>query len=384
LLSVLLAAGLLVWAADEPKAKPATIRIGKPDGSVVEVAGLGADLLKELAKQKISAEQWALILSLRVEKNEAPGGEKPPAMLGTYRIDKDLLCFEPRFPLSPGVRYVAVLDYNSIPGVPDIRIPPVRTVLMLPKPKTEPAVVEQIYPTTDVLPENQLKFYLHFSAPMSRGEAYEHVRLLDEKGKEVFSPFLELTEELWDREYRCFTLFFDPGRIKRGLKPREELGPSLIEGKRYTLEIDRKWHDANGEPLKETYRRAFRVVAPDDNRVEPKDWKITRPTSGIRGPLVVTFPKPLDHGMLQYALWVAGSDGTKLPGSVKTDKNETRWEFTPEAVWIPGQYKLVADTRLADLAGNSIRRPFEIDVFHPIQKEIKTETIELPFTVSEK
>ena len=46
-------------------------------------------------------------------------------------------------------------------------------------------VVEEIYPTADVLPENHLKFYLHFSAPMSRGEAYLRVHLLDEAGKRM-------------------------------------------------------------------------------------------------------------------------------------------------------------------------------------------------------
>ena len=32
-----------------------------------------------------------------------------------------------------------------------------------------------------------------------------------------------------------FTLFFDPGRIKRGLLSQQELGIALHEGKRYTL-----------------------------------------------------------------------------------------------------------------------------------------------------
>ena len=51
-----------------------------------------------------------------------------------------------------------------------------------------PTVVEAVYPTAERLPENQLKFYLHFSAPMSRGEAYRRVQLLDEKGKAVELP----------------------------------------------------------------------------------------------------------------------------------------------------------------------------------------------------
>ena len=42
-----------------------------------------------------------------------------------------------------------------------------------------------------------------------------------------------------------FTLLFDPGRIKRGLKPAQRrVGPVLEEGKSYTLVIDRGWTDA--------------------------------------------------------------------------------------------------------------------------------------------
>jgi hypothetical protein len=370
-----------VSAADEPRAKLPVIRLGKPDGSLVEVAGLHPDVLKKLAAKPPTADQWALMLGLYVEKNQPRSGERQPALLGTYRVERGLLCFEPRFPLAAGVRYVAVLDFNAFPEAPEIKLPEVRQVLLVPKPKTVPTKVEQVYPTTDVLPENQLKFYLHFSAPMSRGEAYRHIRLRFEDGKVVEDPFLELDEELWDADNRRFTLFFDPGRIKRGLKPREEVGPSLIEGKRYVLEIDPGWTDANGNPLAETFRKSFRVVAPDDNAIDVQTWKITAPAAGTRAPLTVVFPKPLDNALAQRLVWVAGPDGQRVAGTVKLQEKETRWHFTPEVPWAAGTYQLTADTRLEDLAGNSIARPFEVDVFRPVQKEIKTQTVTLPVVV---
>ena len=80
---------------------------------------------------------------------------------------------------------------------------------------------------------------------MSRGEAYRHIRLLDATGKPVAAPFLELDEELWSDDGKRFTLLFDPGRIKRGLKPREELGPVLEAGKSYEL-VDRPRLDRRG------------------------------------------------------------------------------------------------------------------------------------------
>ena len=68
--------------------------------------------------------------------------------------------------------------------------------ILLSKPKTAPTVVTQVYPTADRLPENQLKFYLHFSAPMSRGDVYKHIKLLDDKGKPLDLPFWS-----WTRSY---------------------------------------------------------------------------------------------------------------------------------------------------------------------------------------
>ncbi|MCX7667077.1 MAG: hypothetical protein N2112_16210, partial [Gemmataceae bacterium] len=115
----------------------------------------------------------------------------------------------------------------------------------LKRPATPPTHVVQVYPTSEMVPENLLKFYLEFSGPMKRGEVYKHVKILDAKGKPVVLPFLELDEELWDVTGTRLTLFIDPGRIKRGLKPREEDGPVLEAGERYTLEISTNWKDGN-------------------------------------------------------------------------------------------------------------------------------------------
>ncbi len=54
--------------------------------------------------------------------------------------------------------------------------------------------------------------------------------LLNEKGRKLDVPFLEVGEELWDPTGTRLTLLLDPGRIKRGLKPREDLGPILEAG----------------------------------------------------------------------------------------------------------------------------------------------------------
>src|SRR5207249_867063 len=82
--------------------------------------------------------------------------------------------------------------------------------------------------------------------------------------------------------------------------------PTLEEGKRYTLVVDKGWLDANGNALAEPYRKSFRAADPVDE---------------------------------------------------------------------------VIDTRLEDLAGNSVGRPFEVDVFRPVEREVKAEAVKLPFRV---
>jgi hypothetical protein len=45
--------------------------------------------------------------------------------------------------------------------------------------------------------------------------------------------------------------------------------------------------------------------------------------------------------------------------------NLVSWTFTPEKPWKQGDYEILIDPELEDLAGNSITKPFEIDVTAP-------------------
>ena len=261
-------------------------------------------------------------------------------------------------------RLVLDLDLASPPGIP-----------------ITPTVVESVYPSAEVLPENLLRFYLHFSAPMSRGEAYTHIRLLDAAGRAVADPFLELNEELWSGDGRRFTLLFDPGRIKRGLKPREEVGPVLEAGKSYTLVIDRHWPDAQGNPLAGEFRKSFRAGPPDQESPSPRDWKIQAPAAGTRHPLEVEFSEPLDSALARRLIVVRDGQNRIVQGVVSLERAESLWRFTPDAAWTAGAYSLDVGTDLEDLAGNAVGRPFEVDLAGPISARVKTESISRPFRI---
>jgi hypothetical protein len=347
---------------------------------IVEVGGLNAATLKRLQQARWQSSQWQRLLAVYAGQTSAQ--TSVPPMLGAYRVENNALRFEPQFPLEPGLTYQAVFHPEHLPGQRSAASKPVTATFQLPPRNTTPStVVTQIYPSADVLPENLLKFYLYFSAPMSRGRIYEHIHLRDAAGKEIELPFLEIDEELWDATLTRLTLFIDPGRIKRGVLPLEEIGPALEAGKSYTLMIDRAWRDGAGNPLKQDFQKTFSVAQPDRDPIDPARWQLQAPKSGTREPLVVSFAEPLDHALAQRLINVSDATGAIVTGQVALEQQERRWVFVPSTPWPLGRYQLVVQTTIEDLAGNNIGKPFEVDLFEGVQRRITTSSIKLPFEV---
>jgi hypothetical protein len=214
---------------------------------------------------------------------------------------------------------------------------------------------------------------------MSQGEAGRRMRLLDEAGKPLNGVFLP-GEELWDPQFQRLTMTLDPGRIKRGLTSNQAMGPPIAEGKHYTLVIDQDWPDARNVALIEGFRKSFRGGPAERSKPDPKQWHVTAPNPGAAAALTVEFPKPMNYVLLQRMLRVFKGD-TAVAGQVATDRQETRWLFTPREPWATGDYRLVVDTALEDLAGNSIALAFDIDVFEHVDQHLVTSTVALPFSV---
>jgi hypothetical protein len=367
-------------AATEPVHTLRWVTNTSPGGWTLHVTGLDAKNLAALRGANWTAAQWQKLLVVHVHAGDALGTIGLPAMLGAYGVRGDAIEFTAQFPLEPGLRYVASFHPASLPVdgggkflttsfVPPRRVASARTV------------VAQIYPTARVLPENLLKFYVHFSAPMSRGHIYDYIHLRDAGGKAVELPFLEIDEELWNPAMTRLTLFIDPGRIKRGVTPLEEIGPALEQGKSYTLEIDAAWQDAQGEPLKEQFRKAFTVGPVDRAALATEDWKISTPAAGTREPLAVSFPKPLDHALALRMIQVAGESTQLIDGRAAMADEERRWTFVPAQPWSRGSHALLVQKTIEDLAGNNIGKAFEVDLFEGLQRRFTNATVRLPFDV---
>ncbi len=318
------------------------------DSATFAVMGLSKlDLLQMLKPAELQK-------SLTVRVHQSSNSEFLPPMLGTYSVTDTELLFASQFPLNPTIRYRVELDSHLVDGLDQ------EAIVFSPRPRKRlPATtVSAVYPSADVLPENVLKFYVYFSAPMSRGEAYKRIHLIRE-GLEVDSPFLELGEELWDTDQKRFTLFFHPGRIKRGLKPREDNGTPMTNGNEYTLRIDADWLAADQQPLAAAFEKKFRVVGADGTQPDSKKWNVDAPKANSNNPVSLTFDEPLDHAMLNRIVRVRDNSNDEVVGTVTIKDKETVWSFEPKRPWSSGNYTVVLDTIIEDLAGNSLSKPFE-------------------------
>jgi hypothetical protein len=299
------------------------------------------------------------------------GVGKVPPLLGSYSVEAGTLVFHPRYPVAAGVHYHAVFRTPAGAMITKDFEGPARA--------TNPvARVEQIYPTADVLPSNLLRLYIVFSAPMSRGEAAAYIHIEDDKGK-VLPDELLPGQELWDPAFQRLTMTFDPGRIKRGLTSNQTIGPPITEGRHYKLVIDSAWPDARGVRMAQGFTKSFTGGPAERKPPDPAQWRVMAPARGTDA-LAVDFPAPMNYALLLRMIQVARGPAT-VRGRIALDRHESEWRFTPDSPWQAGEYQLVVDTGIEDLAGNHIGEAFDIDIFEKVSKTIERRTIRIPFVV---
>ena len=366
---------------------PPQITLRPADGTqpaFVELTGLAAADLSTLRAARLTPEQWRSLLVVTVQSPPSDADRQDdalPPVQGRYAVSQSAITFAPLFPFDPGRAYEVIFHPSKLPGAG--QSPPVVAMVRLPAVSGSPStMVTAVYPSAGQLPENTLRLYIEFSAPMGNAGALDFVRLTDERGGPVDIPFLPVQADFWNADHTRYTLFFDPGRVKSGIRPNDELGRPLRAGQTYTLQISADWRDAQGQPLKADYRREFRVGPSRESPIVPARWLVVPPAARTREPLVVTFPEPLDHGLLARALGVEDSSGRAVDGDITLDAADTRWMFKPAAPWAAGQHQLVALSILEDPAGNRIGRAFEIDMARAAATA-SPDVYRLPFKVGE-
>jgi hypothetical protein len=342
------------------------------------VAGTDRSTLRAVRRLDPTSDEWKKIFDVRILGPDGNAGAMPVA--GRYTVTGDVLRFTPLFPFDAGRQYE--VRYTASGLSPATQSGTVRKIVARrAAPPAAPTHVTHVFPSGPVVPENQLRMYIHFSAPMGRRGGLDHVKLLDAKRREVVDPFLPLDAEFWNDDRTRYTLFFDPGRQKRGILPNRQMGPSLVAGHSYTLVVDRNWIDGNGNPLRETFERTFRVGDPALRPLDYKTWRVTPPAQGTRDPVAVDFAGPLDQGLLMRAIGVR-RDGQAVAGEIRVEADETRWTLTPREAWVPGRYELIALPILEDVAGNRIGRAFEVKSFDRADTPVEAATTVIPFKLA--
>lgn len=332
----------------------------KFDQRVVYVRGLPS--ANAAAITTISDDQWTKIFSVYTHEAYLKKIDQPLA--GKFIWSGDSILFEPDYPFAAGQTYHAIFSLKTFlitAGIKNESLDEQTTLLFsVPGEDFPPTLVQSVYPESDNLPENTLRIYIYFSAPMMPGEAYDHINLLQENGTEVAKAFLIVDQELWSPDRKRFTLLFDPGRIKRDLKSNIDLGTPLQQGEKYQLVIDSAWRDVRGNALGKSFKVDFSVGRSLRAKVSPQHWKVIEPLAASRGDVVVLFDRPMDHVLALKYISIESPSGI-LEGHA-TMPNDTTWKFTPEHPWSTGEYHLTILPLLEDVAGNNINNVFDLDL----------------------
>ena len=293
-----------------------------------------------------------------VQSGGVPDGDGLPDVLGRYEVQGNELWFVPLFPFAKGVKYRATFDPGRLCGGWSSG----KLTLDFSPPSPEiypPAEVEAVFPSADLLPENLLRFYVRFSRPMEHGQAAQQIALFDSGGRPVADALYRAPVELWDRSMRHLTILLDPGRLKRGVGPNVALGPPLRIGQEYTLLVGAGMLDAASQPLRQEFRKRFRIGEASRESVDIQRWKLEPPDVGSRGALTLLFPEPLDWAMLWRSIAVETADGLAVEGRITHGNDERCWCFNPASSWTAETYRVRVSPDLEDVCGNNVAAAFD-------------------------
>jgi len=329
---------LALSSACKNGSQPKEIAIVWKDGKAIGLS-IPRELVNEIDRKTIADR-------VKISMSNQPGQQQ---IAGDFNFSNDSVVFIPVIPFTRGLNYEIRKDGKIL------------SKFSVPVAATAPKLIA-VYPSTDSLPENLLKIYLSFSKPMVEGHSLNYVFLQDEKGDSLPNTFLDLNPELWNEDGTMLTIWFDPGRIKRELQPNRKLGPPMKKGGHYKLVVSAGWPDKEGRQLEETFTKTIFAVNRDSSSPNPEKWNLVIPQPGTNEALEIDCGEAMDYVLLQNCIHVADHIGKTLNGTISISTDQRRWLFVPLHPWIAGEYSLQVESRLEDLAGNNLVRPFDRDL----------------------
>ena len=193
-------------------------------------------------------------------------------------------------------------------------------------------------PSADVVPENQLRMYIHFSAPMGLKGGLDYITLRRREGRRPSSiRFCRSTPSSGTtiaRATRCSSI--RAGRSAASCRTSRWAARSS-PGKRYTLVVDREWRDGNGLPLKESF--TARVPRRSGRRASARHHVVAR--RATRGGLARSARRDVPRSARSRPAAARDGRGQRTASRcrARSRSNQARrvWRFTPRQAWASRQ-----------------------------------------------
>lgn len=112
-----------------------------------------------------------------------------------------------------------------------------------------------------------------------------------------------------------------------------------------------------------------------------KDWKLTIPPSETGEALDILCKEPIDFMLVEKNMSVMNANNQPIEGAFYLIDNASKAiAFIPKKAWKKGNYTLVVQSTLEDLAGNNMNRLFDTDLQQQQQRNT-SKTRKITFTV---
>ena len=314
------------------------------------------------------------LLQVFVGQVEGCCEDKTP-ISGRYEYKGNRLVFTPAFPFVAGQDYVVRLQ---MPKGQEAWVQEHTVFSIAPDTPSVGAEVVGVYPSGSVLPENVLRFYIHFARPMKPHVAFDYIKLLDASGNADEAAFMKFKQELWNEDRTRLTLLMDPGRIKREVATNARLGPALRAGERYELMVEEGWPTADGTSLLTAFSKPFLVAEALRELPDTDQWDITAPGWRTQDVIEIRFDRPFDYQLLLKDIRVVSEEGQKIDGDIQIGKHGYEWRFVPDHPWNAENILIIVNTELEDVAGNNFKDLLD----HKVDTETKNHSrISIPVTL---
>jgi hypothetical protein len=125
--------------------------------------------------------------------------------------------------------------------------------------------------------------------------------------------------------------------------------------------------------MQQDFIHSFQVTTADRVKPDINSWKIQFPKVNSRSSLMISCYESLDYGSTLNSVTIITAKGEKIDGNWQFTDHESTLFFTPLHPWEKGNYKILFDTSLEDLAGNNLDRLFDSEIDLSDMKQLPAE-----------